>query len=182
MAIWERVAPNAYHALSPKVLPILAAVIVLGGFGAISWRNISLARTQAEYNRTSTSWMELVQTLNQVDGDYIVLTSDEYLSPLLPAYVKQRFVLPIFTDPMTNDELTLVQNAAAHLLGYADWKAWVKNSRTGTSNAQASDLRWELDPKRVLVVVNRNRPDRNPPNFAKTLLTNQDFVVGIAAQ
>lgn len=182
LAIRERVAPISYRAFSPKALAVLAAVVVLGGFVAITWRNVSLARAQAEYNRTNASFTELVTTLNRVEGDYIVLTTDEYLSTLLPAYVKQRFVLPIFTDPMTNDEVKSAQNAAAHLLGYADWKAWVKNSRPGTSGAASSGTQWELDPKRVLLIVNRNRAGRNPTNFPKTVLTNQDFVVGIPAQ
>lgn len=182
LAIWERVAPKSYSVLSARVLAILAGVAVLGGFVAITWRMVSLARVQAEYNRSNASITELVTTLNQVDGDYAVLTTDDYLTPLLPAYIKERFVLPSTTDPMTNAELTLQQDAAAHLLGYADWKAWVKNDHAAPPKTQSTGTAWELDPKRVIFVVNRNRPDHNPTSFAKTLLNSQDFVVGIEPQ
>lgn len=181
LAVWERTAPISYARAGPRVLPVLAAIVVLGGFVAITWRMVSLARAQADFNRANASMTELVTTLNRIDRDYIVLTTDDYLQRLLPAYVKQRFVLPISNDPMTNREVETVQNAAARLLGYADWKAWESNSRTGQNEASGQG-EWAFDPERVLLVVNRHHPNRAPTDFSNTILKNQDYVVGVAGQ
>lgn len=182
LAIWERVAPRLYSVVSSRALPVLAGMIVIGGFVAITWRMVSLARVQADYNRTDASLVELVSTLNHTNGDYVILTTDNYLNLLLPAYVKQRFVLPVFTDPMTNAEIAQMQDAAAHLLGYTDWHTWLTSTHGPAPNTQPVRGKWELDPNRVIFVVNRQRENRNPTNFAKTLLVSQDYLVGIAPQ
>ncbi len=175
LAIWERLTPKGYARANARILVPLAVLVALGGFAAITWRNVSLARAQIEYNRTNASMMQLVTTLNQLDGDYIVLTTDEYLHRLLPAYVKQPFVLPILQDPLTNGEVTTIQDSAARLLGYADWNAWEKNK----PSAPPQNVQWGLDASKVIVLVNRHRPNRMPTKFSKTLLENQDYIVGI---
>lgn len=178
LAIWERLTPAFYKTASAKILAALAVIVVLGGFAAITWRNVSLARAQIEYNRANASLTELITTLNRLDGDYVVLVTDEYLHRLLPAYVKQPFVLPILQDPLTNAEMTTLEDAAARVLGYADWRAWKNNRRT----APAQNAAWSLDTNKVIVVVNRHRPNRMPTKFSKTLLENQDYIVGIEPQ
>ena len=175
LAFLERVAPSFSKTVNAKILPIVAALVVLGGFGAITWRMVTLARTQIDSNRTNASFTELLSTLNNQEGDYIVLTTDAYLSALLPAYVKQPFVMPLFTDPLTNDEITTVQNAAARVLGYADWTAYARNK----PSANLPKLDWELNESKVILVVNRHRPERMPTKFSKTLLENQDYIVGV---
>lgn len=175
LSLWERLTPPLYARWSPNVLTVLAVVVVLGGFAAITWRMANLARVQADYNRMDASTSELVSTLNRLDGDYIVLTTDDYLHRLLPAYVARRFVLPVFTDPLTNDEMTTVQNAAARLMGYADWKAWETNKASTPANTAG----WSLDVNKVLLVVNRHRAEKAPAQFSRVVLENQDYIVGI---
>jgi hypothetical protein len=181
LAIWERVAKGSFERVSGRVLAVVAAIVVIGGFVAITWRNVSLARAQQEFNRTNANMSELVRTLNQLDGEYIVLTTDDYLGRLLPGYVKQPFVLPIFTDPLTNAEVATVQNAAARLMGYPDWEAWERNKPASEPPADAPE-EWAFDPQKVIFVVNKNRPNKMPREFGETVLENEDFLVGIQPQ
>ncbi len=176
LAILERITPTLFKSVITRILPIVAALVVIVGFGAITWRMVTLARTQMDSNRTNANFTELLSTLNNQEGDYIVLTTDAYLSALLPAYVKQPFVLPLFTDPLTNDEIATVQNAAARVLGYADWNAYSKNKPSPNLPKSA----WEFNADTVILVVNRHRPGNMPTKFSKTLLENQDYIVGIA--
>jgi hypothetical protein len=177
LALWQSITPGVYERGSYKLLVALAAIVVIGGFAAIVWRMANLARVQAEYNRTDASMVELVRRLNDLDGDYIVLTTDDYLNRLLPAYVKQRFVLPVFTDPLTNDEITTIQDASARLMGYADWKAWQANQ----PSASAEAAEWSLDAEKVLFVVNRHNIGHAPTEFSRIILTNEDYIVGVGA-
>ena len=177
LAVWQGLFGASYRAWSNRVLIAFAVVFAVGGFAAITWRNLELARVQTAYNRTSANWNELVNALNQLPPDAVVLTTDDYLQNVLPAFVKRRFALPVFQDPLTNDEIARLQNASARVLGYPDWKMLQANKPPPKSLAPFAD--WAFDSDKVYVVVNRQRAGRNPTEFSKTIFTNQDFLVGV---
>jgi hypothetical protein len=181
MAAWLKMKSYRFSVFSKeRVLSIIAIVILLLGILQTFFRLNKAAASQLEYTRKDKNFEQLIVALNQQNRNYAIVTSDRYLNRILPGYVSQRFLVPVWNDPMTDKQLGMLEDASARLLG---WSSWEEMNRelygSGTKRQEIpQDEKLSFDSKRVIVILNlrlRNRINWQPSNV---ILRNDDFVVG----
>jgi hypothetical protein len=180
--LWH-IIPRIKSPWMPKVkrnaLLVFVVSVIVVGFAQEVVRLSVAAAAQAEYNRKDPCFEELVATLNNLDKHLVVLTLDPYLSKLLPAYVRQRFLLPGTTDPLTNREVTALRDHAAKVLGYNSWTEMNDKLSTSSSPEVEPSLKETvLQRKQVVFVKNRHDKRTSVNRFATRILLNEDFEAG----
>jgi hypothetical protein len=162
-----------------RALWLFVILVSVLGFAQEIIRLSVAAAAQAEYNRKDRNFEELVITLDNLDKSLVILTIDPYLRELLPGYVQQRFLLPQWTDPLTNQESAALREYAARLLGYGSWTEMNGQPSVPTLAENAPRVR-EMTPnaRQVICVKNRHGRASSRIELATTILLNEDFEVG----
>jgi hypothetical protein len=169
-------APRPLAQFASRLLPALAFAVIIGGFLFTVLRNYSDARAQLVFNQQDTNLRQLTLFLNNLPQGSAMFATDSYLANVLPAYVSLPSTLPLYFDPMTNQQMNALQDASAQLVGYGNWKAF-QNNRPGPASPASTTI-FKFDPQHIVVIINRHHPNPKTPKFAQVLLTNDDFQVG----
>jgi hypothetical protein len=160
------------------ILGIAAVTISSLGIAQNVYKLSEGARQGQSYNQADVNFSEVVKTLDAPHyREYGFLTNDAYLSAILPAYLRQKPLLPWYMDPLSNDELNALKFAAAKLLGYSRWSEYAFDTGSGGG----SDIALQTQPRisePVILILNKRRPVRLLNDISiDPVLNNADFIV-----
>jgi hypothetical protein len=131
------------------------------------------ARQAIDFNRRDPAFEQLLRVLKQPRlRDYGFLSNDVYVDSVLPAFVIQKPLRPLYHDPLTDAELASLKMASDRALGSGSSSNVVSNSQ-----AQVAPV-FTFKTERIIFVLNRHLffSDSLLTN-RKVLLQNQDFLV-----
>ena len=138
------------------------------------------AAIQSEPIQTRTSnFDQVVETMRRPElAKYGFVTNDVYLSTILPAYVRQKPLMPSYMDPLSDVELSQLQLAAAEATGSASWIEYASIAGV-TAQPDESVPHLHFRPEMVMLVINKHRPDSQSGNIAAkcNVLDNTDFAL-----
>ncbi len=163
--LWTVVVLKGWRTLQYSIAIVLLTTGVLSNVYKLS----AGAKQSVDFDRRDPQFEQVVALFRQPAlSSYGFLSNDVYVSTVLPAFVRQKPLLPWYMDPETNDELASLQMAAANALDMQESKA------TSASTAKALTFRND----KILFVLNRHRPFSDALAVdRRILLRNEDFLV-----
>jgi len=181
LEIWLKVRSKEFSAFAKQRMCSIAAIVIfVVGVGLTVFRLNLASVAQMEYSRRDNKFEELITSIKQQSSDLIILTSDRYLNRILPGYVRQRFLVPIWNDPMTNRELRVLEDTSARILGYMSWNEMnaVLYGIDVSEQKKSSIESLAIDNKKIIVILNRHQENRVQLRSVDLILVNEDFEVG----
>lgn len=157
---------------------MVAAILLAAGILTSVYKLSIGARQAIDFNRRDPAFEQLLSLLQQPRlRDYGFLSNDDYVNSVLPAFVIQKPLWPLYHDPLTDAQLASLKMASERSLESGSIPDLVSNSQTPRGPIPPSPvLTFQTD--RIIFVLNRHL------SFSDSLLTNrrvllqnQDFLV-----
>ena len=162
-----------------RTLGRMVAVILLAAGILTSVYKLSIGARQAiDFNRRDPAFEQLLSLLQQPRlRDYGFLSNDEYVNSVLPAFVIQKPLWPLYHDPLTDAELASLKMASERALESGSIPILVSNSQPPGGPITPAPV-FTFKTERIIFVLNRHRffSDSLLTN-RRVLLQNQDFLV-----
>ena len=162
-----------------RILWQIVAVILLAAGILTNVYKLSIGARQAiDFNRRDPAFEQLLSLLQQPRlRDYAFLSNDEYVNSVLPAFVTQKPLWPLFLDPLTDAELASLKMAAERTLGSGSIPNLVSNPQTQSGSIEPAPV-FTFKTERIIFVLNRHVLFSNSLlTNRRVLLQNQDFLV-----
>jgi hypothetical protein len=139
----------------------------------------SAAVQSAPIQTRSPSFDQVVETMRRPAlSRFGFVTNDVYLSTILPAFVRQKPLMPSYMDPLSDAELSQLQFAAAEAAGYASWIEYARIAGV-TTVPDESVAHVHFRPEMVMLVINKHRAlsSSADPVGKCRILDNPDFAL-----
>lgn len=160
------------------ILPTIACVLAVAGMLINVAQYWTAAIEARSYQSRSVEFDEVVTAMRKpmlVDKGFV--SNDSYLAAVLPAYVREKPLMPKYIDPLSNVEFSQLQLAAAEAAGFSSWSEFTAASGDASSPGFGS-ARLHYRTEKVIAVMNRHRPIPESITRIKCpLLENSDFVL-----
>ncbi len=156
----------------------MVAVILLAAGILTNVYKLTIGAQQAiDFNRRDPAFEQLLSLLQQPRlRDYGFLSNDEYVNSVLPAFVIQKPLWPLYLDPLTDAELASLRMAAERALASGFIPNLISRPQTPRGPVPPPVLTFQTD--RIIFVLNRHLFFSNSLfTNRRVLLQNQDFLV-----
>ena len=162
-----------------KIQVAITYCLAIGGILLVVVQFWTAAVQSAPIQTRSSSFDQLVETMARPELlRFGFVTNDVYLSTILPAFVRQKPLMPSYMDPLSDTELSQLQLAAAEATGYTEWSEYARIAGV-TAQPDQTVHRLHFRSEMVMLVVNKHRAFPPSANTAANcrLLDNTDFAV-----
>lgn len=160
-----------------RLLDKKLAVILLAAGVLTSVYKLSIGAQQAiDFNRRDPAFEQLLTLLHQPAlQPYGFISNDEYIDSVLPAFVIEKPLRPLYHDPLTDAELASLKAASERALE-ARSPDGATLQRPSSPIITSQELAFKTD--RILFVLNRHRFFSDSLlKGRQVLLQNEDFLV-----
>jgi hypothetical protein len=162
-----------------RILWRMVAVILLAAGILTSVYKLSIGARQAiDFNRRDPAFEQLLSLLQQPWlRDYGFLSNDEYVNSVLPAFVIQKPLWPLYHDPLTDAELASLEMSSERALESGSIPKLVSHSQTPSGPMTPAPV-FTFKTERIIFVLNRHLFfSHSLLTNRRVLLQNQDFLV-----